>query len=212
MGRPRTWGAPPGCPVQQGHEDLLQAGRGEVQHLPSAGCLRQRPKDHRRTGERPLLDSGDSRTPRSALAVSLAAIARLPEDRVAGELYPARRTSRPRRRGLTGRHDRVATLDCAAGKRTTTSSAPASSGKTSLMHTGADRPGQARPGQDPGHNHQDPVMTAYTPGGDLDRWRRLTRPPGDVPQIQPAIPLFQTTSDRPLKPSPAPGEGRTNLS
>jgi len=28
------------------------------------------------------------------------------------------------------------------------------------MHTGADRPGQ-----DPGHNHQDPVMTAYTPGG-----------------------------------------------
>ena len=124
-----------GCSVQQGHEDLLQARRGEVQHLSSAGCLQQRPQDHRRTGERPLPDSGDSRTPRAALPISLAAIARHPEDHVAGELYPARRTSRARR-GLIGRHDRVATLDCAVGKRTTIISAPAGSGKTSLMHAG----------------------------------------------------------------------------
>ena len=148
--------------MQQGREDLLQAGRGEVQHLLSAGCLQQRPRYHRPTGERPLPDSGDSRTPRAALPISPAAIAQHPEDRVAGELYPARRTSRARRRGLIGRHDRVATLDCTAGKRTTIISAPAGSGKTSLLHGVTDRSGQ-----DPDHNHQDPVTTVHPPGGEL---------------------------------------------
>jgi hypothetical protein len=45
---------------------------------------------------------------------------------------------------LIGRHDRVATLDCAAGKRTTINSAPAGSGKTSLLHGVTDRSGQDR--------------------------------------------------------------------
>lgn len=43
------------------------------------------------------------------------------------------------RRGLIGRHDLVATLDCAVGNRATIISAPAGSGKTSLLHARADR-------------------------------------------------------------------------
>ena len=35
-----------------------------------AGCLPQRPKDHRQTGNRPSPDPGDSRTPRAALPFS----------------------------------------------------------------------------------------------------------------------------------------------
>ena len=136
--------------MQQGHEDLLQAERGEVQHWVSAGCHLQRGQCHCRTGERPLPDSGDSRTPRAALPISLAAIARHPGDRVAGELYPGRRTSRARRRGLIGRYDQVATLDCAAGKRTTIISAPAGSGKTSLLHAAADWSGKDPGSQSPG--------------------------------------------------------------
>jgi LuxR family maltose regulon positive regulatory protein len=48
------------------------------------------------------------------------------------------------RSGLIDRHDLVATLDRAAGKRVTIISAPAGSGKTSLLHAWADRPGQDR--------------------------------------------------------------------
>jgi LuxR family transcriptional regulator, maltose regulon positive regulatory protein len=59
------------------------------------------------------------------------------------------------RSGLIDRHDLVATLDRAAGRRVTIISAPAGSGKTSLLHAWADRPGQyhrtaftsVRPGQ-----------------------------------------------------------------
>ena len=49
--------------------------------------------------------------------------------------------SRP---GLIGRHDLVATLDRAAGKRVTIISAPAGSGKTSLLQAWASRPGPDR--------------------------------------------------------------------
>jgi LuxR family maltose regulon positive regulatory protein len=48
------------------------------------------------------------------------------------------------RQGLVGRPDLVATLDRAAGKRVTIISAPAGSGKTSLLHAWAGRPGQDR--------------------------------------------------------------------
>ena len=48
------------------------------------------------------------------------------------------------RSGLIDRHDLVAGLDHAAGKRVTIISAPAGSGKTSLLHAWADRPGQHR--------------------------------------------------------------------
>ncbi len=44
--------------------------------------------------------------------------------------------------GLIDRHDLVATLDRAAAKRVTIISAPAGSGKTSLLHTWAGRPAQ----------------------------------------------------------------------
>jgi LuxR family transcriptional regulator, maltose regulon positive regulatory protein len=50
-------------------------------------------------------------------------------------------TARP---GLIGRHDLVATLDRATGKRVTIVSAPAGSGKTSLLQAWADRPGRGR--------------------------------------------------------------------
>jgi LuxR family transcriptional regulator, maltose regulon positive regulatory protein len=46
--------------------------------------------------------------------------------------------------GLIDRHDLIATLDHAAGKQVTIISAPAGSGKTSLLHAWADRPGQDR--------------------------------------------------------------------
>jgi LuxR family maltose regulon positive regulatory protein len=49
--------------------------------------------------------------------------------------------SRP---GLIGRHDLIAALDRAAGKRVTIISAPAGSGKTSLLRAWAGRPGQDR--------------------------------------------------------------------
>ncbi len=48
------------------------------------------------------------------------------------------------RPGLIDRHDLVAALDRAAGKRVTVISAPAGSGKTSLLHAFADRPDQER--------------------------------------------------------------------
>jgi LuxR family transcriptional regulator, maltose regulon positive regulatory protein len=48
------------------------------------------------------------------------------------------------RQGLIDRHDLVATLDREAGKQVTIISAPAGSGKTSLLHTWAERPGQDR--------------------------------------------------------------------
>jgi LuxR family transcriptional regulator, maltose regulon positive regulatory protein len=48
------------------------------------------------------------------------------------------------RPGLIGRHDLVAALDRAVAKRVTIISAPAGSGKTSLLHAWADRPGQDR--------------------------------------------------------------------
>jgi LuxR family maltose regulon positive regulatory protein len=48
------------------------------------------------------------------------------------------------RQRLIDRHDLVATLDRAARKRVTVISAPAGSGKTSLLHAWADRPGQDR--------------------------------------------------------------------
>ncbi len=47
-------------------------------------------------------------------------------------------------KGLIGRHDLVAALDRAAGKRVTIISAPAGSGKTSLLHEWAERAGQQR--------------------------------------------------------------------
>jgi hypothetical protein len=46
------------------------------------------------------------------------------------------------RQGLIDRHDLVAALDRAAGKRVTVISAAVGSGKTSLLHTWAPRPGQ----------------------------------------------------------------------
>ena len=46
------------------------------------------------------------------------------------------------RRGLIDRHYLVATLDRAVAKRVTIISAPAGSGKTSLLHAWAGRPGQ----------------------------------------------------------------------
>jgi LuxR family maltose regulon positive regulatory protein len=48
------------------------------------------------------------------------------------------------RHGLIGRHDLVAELDRAAAKKVTVVSAPAGSGKTSLLRLWADRPGQDR--------------------------------------------------------------------
>jgi LuxR family maltose regulon positive regulatory protein len=48
------------------------------------------------------------------------------------------------RSGLIDRHDLVAALDQAAEKRVTIISAPAGSGKTSLLHAWADRPRQGR--------------------------------------------------------------------
>src|ERR1700722_2940305 len=144
-----------------GHEDLLEAARGEVQHLLSAGCLHRRPQYHRRTGERPLPDSGDSRrrgphylsaSPRSRGTPTTASSA--------SSTQPGARAAHVGR-GLIGRHDRVATLDCAAGKPTTIISAPAGSGKTSVLHAGVDRSDQ-----DPDHNHQDPVTTVHPPGGE----------------------------------------------
>ena len=48
------------------------------------------------------------------------------------------------RPGLIDRHDLVAALDRAAEKKVTIISAPAGSGKTSLLHAWADRPGQDR--------------------------------------------------------------------
>ena len=48
------------------------------------------------------------------------------------------------RQGLIDRHDLVATLDRAAGNRVTIISAPAGSGKTSLLRAWADRPGRDR--------------------------------------------------------------------
>ena len=48
------------------------------------------------------------------------------------------------RTGLIERHALVAALDQAAGKRVTIISAPAGSGKTSLLHAWADRPRQDR--------------------------------------------------------------------
>ncbi|HYX57789.1 MAG TPA: LuxR C-terminal-related transcriptional regulator [Streptosporangiaceae bacterium] len=47
-------------------------------------------------------------------------------------------------KGLIGRHDLVAALDRAAGKKVTVISAPAGSGKTSLLHEWAERAGQQR--------------------------------------------------------------------
>ena len=47
--------------------------------------------------------------------------------------------------GLIGRRDLVALLDQAAAKQVTIISAPAGSGKTSLLRAWADRPGQDRP-------------------------------------------------------------------
>ena len=47
-------------------------------------------------------------------------------------------------KGLIGRHDLVAALDRAAGKQVTIISAPAGSGKTSLLHEWAERAGQQR--------------------------------------------------------------------
>jgi LuxR family transcriptional regulator, maltose regulon positive regulatory protein len=65
------------------------------------------------------------------------------------------RASGPGRTGLIDRHNLVAALDRAAGKQVTVISAPAGSGKTSLLHAWASRPGQdcriaflsVRPGQ-----------------------------------------------------------------
>ncbi len=54
------------------------------------------------------------------------------------------RTVNAARPGLIDRHDLVAALDRAAGKQVTIISAPAGSGKTSLLHAWADRPGQDR--------------------------------------------------------------------
>jgi LuxR family maltose regulon positive regulatory protein len=48
------------------------------------------------------------------------------------------------RQGLIGRHDLVATLDRAVGKQVTIVSAPAGSGKTSLLHAWADQRGRGR--------------------------------------------------------------------
>ncbi len=48
------------------------------------------------------------------------------------------------RQGLIDRHELVATMDHAAGNRVTIISAPAGSGKTSLLHAWADRSGQDR--------------------------------------------------------------------
>jgi LuxR family transcriptional regulator, maltose regulon positive regulatory protein len=48
------------------------------------------------------------------------------------------------RPGLIERHDLIAALDRAAGKQVTIISAPAGSGKTSLLHAWASRPGQDR--------------------------------------------------------------------
>src|ERR1700750_1127443 len=54
------------------------------------------------------------------------------------------RSRAPGRTGLIDRHDLVAALDRAAGKQVTIISAPAGSGKTSLLRAWADRPGQDR--------------------------------------------------------------------
>ncbi|HYY17970.1 MAG TPA: AAA family ATPase, partial [Streptosporangiaceae bacterium] len=54
------------------------------------------------------------------------------------------RAASPARPGLIGRHELVAALDRAADKRVTIISAPAGSGKTSLLRAWAERPGQPR--------------------------------------------------------------------
>ncbi|MCW2933356.1 MAG: LuxR family transcriptional regulator [Actinomycetia bacterium] len=56
----------------------------------------------------------------------------------------ARRTTGPARPGLIDRHDLVAALDRAAEHKVTVISAPAGSGKTSLLRAWADRHGQDR--------------------------------------------------------------------
>jgi LuxR family maltose regulon positive regulatory protein len=78
------------------------------------------------------------------------------EDGAAADISAAEgRTVGAARQALIDRHDLVAMLDRAAGKRVTIISAPAGSGKTSLLHAWADRAGpdsriaflSVRPGQ-----------------------------------------------------------------
>ena len=84
---------------------------------------------------------------------------------------------RQARPGLIDRHDLVAALDHAAEKKMTIISAPAGSGKTSLLRAWAGRLGQGRriafmsvrPGQHDAHrtrNHRNPVTASHRPSGE----------------------------------------------
>jgi LuxR family maltose regulon positive regulatory protein len=83
----------------------------------------------------------------------------------------------PARPGLIDRHDLVAAVDHAAEKKMTIISAPAGSGKTSLLRAWAGRLGQGRriafmsvrPGQHDAHrtrNHRNPVTASHRPSGE----------------------------------------------
>jgi hypothetical protein len=106
----------------------------------------------------------------------LVAVARRPEDPVAGELHRAVpgpvHPPRAEREGPAeiDRRDLVAALDRAAEKQVTIISAPAGSGKTSLLRAWADRPGQGPP-------YRLPVRTA----GPARRAAVLARPAGRGP-------------------------------
>jgi hypothetical protein len=91
--------------------------------------------------------------------------------------YPDRVPPSPARPGLIDRHDLVAAVDHAAEKKMTIISAPADSGKTSLLRAWAGRLGQGRriafmsvrPGQHDAHrtrNHRNPVTVSHRPSGE----------------------------------------------
>jgi hypothetical protein len=91
--------------------------------------------------------------------------------------YPDRVPPSPARPGLIDRHDLVAAVDHAAEKKMTIISAPAGSGKTSLLRAWAGRLGQGRrspscrcgqasmtrTGLD---NHRNPVTASHRPSGE----------------------------------------------
>jgi LuxR family transcriptional regulator, maltose regulon positive regulatory protein len=80
------------------------------------------------------------------LVISLGYAGRVPggDGAMTGRQAAGGRAAVAARQGLIDRHDLVAALGRAAGKRVTVISAPAGGGKTSLLHAWAGWPGQDR--------------------------------------------------------------------